>query len=93
MKINPLATKSFNRYFAKNTVKARYERNLDATVASSIALGIQILRLPDWQIHDIGITAGFGTLAIKNFTEAIKNKIALNPIKKRAIEIKNKRAK
>ena len=90
MKITEITNKNINRYFKKNTVKGKYNRHLDTAMASSIAFGIQILRIPFWQIPDVGITAGLGTLAIKCFTDALKIKKDLTPIKKRAMRIKDK---
>ena len=90
MKISKITNPNLNRYFKKNTLGGKYERNIDTSIVSGIAFGVQLFRLPSWQIPDIGITAGLGTLAIKSFIEAMKNKKDLIQIKKRALNIKNK---
>lgn len=80
--------KSCNRYLYKNTVRAKYNRNMDVATFAGIATGVQIFRTPSWQPHDIGITAMLATLTYGNIGMAIKNLIKLQPIRKRAIKIK-----
>lgn len=80
--------KNCNRYIYKNTVRAKYNRNMDITTFAGIATGIQVFRMPSWQAHDFGITAMLGTLTYGNLTLAIKNFIKLQPIRQRAIKIK-----
>ena len=90
MKISKITNTNINRYLKKNTINGKYERNIDTAIASCVAFGVQILRIPFWQIPDVGIPAGLGTLAIKCFTDALKIKKDLTPIKKRAMRIKDK---
>ena len=90
MKIAKITNNTTSRYFKKNTIHGNYERNKDLALTCGLAFGVQLLRMPFWQIPDIGITAGFGALAIKKFTDALKNRKDLTPIKKRALNIKNR---
>jgi hypothetical protein len=77
------------KYLYKNTVNARYNRHLDAGTVCVLGTGVQIARMPSWQIQDLGITSIFASVAIKNFGEAVKDFIALKPIRKRAFAIKH----
>lgn len=90
MRINSVISKHASRYIRKNTINAKYSKNKDLALVSGLALGVQLMRLPSWQVSDIGITTACATLAIKGFCEAIKNKFALKPIKKRAMDIKKR---
>ena len=87
LKINPI-TKSINRYCLKNTINARYNRNMDMAMFSGAGLGVQFFRLPAWEIHDLGITSALATLALRGICEALKNRILLSPVIKRAKNIK-----
>jgi hypothetical protein len=88
LKIRSIIPKSTNRYLFKNTVKAKYERNVDASFLSVIGLAVETVRLDSWEPHDIAITSALLTMLYKTTIEAIKNRIKLIPIKKRAIAIK-----
>jgi hypothetical protein len=77
------------KYLTKNTVNARFNRHLDVGTLSALGTGVQIARMPNWQIPDIGITSMFASVSIKNLSEAVKDFIALKPIRKRALSIKN----
>lgn len=87
LKINPIMN-SLGKYCRKSTVNAKYNRNLDIATVGGVGTAVQLFRLPCWEIHDIGITAFLGTIAIKGYTEAFKNRIELSPIIKRAKSIK-----
>lgn len=88
IKINPKFNQSVKRYFTKNTVRAKYNRNMDAAFFSGLAAGAQVLRIPQWEPHDIGLTAFFGTTYLCSAGKALKHLIELQPIRKRAIKIK-----
>lgn len=88
IKINPKFNQSVKRYFTKNTLRAKYDRNMDAALVSGLATGAQVLRIPQWEPHDIGITAFLGTVYLRNATQALKHLLELQPIRKRAIKIK-----
>ena len=90
LKVNNLITKPIKRYYCKNTINAKYNKHVDRAFFSGVATGIQLLRLPSWQIEDIGITAAFITIFSKNFLESLTNLKQLNEIKKRAINIKKR---
>lgn len=87
LKIDPIMN-SLGKYCRKSTVNAKYNRNLDIATVSGVGTAIQFLRLPSWGIHDIGITAFLGTIALKESAEAFKNRIELSSIIKRAKSIK-----
>lgn len=89
LKIGPKFQHQVSRYLNKNTVSARYNKNMDAATVSGILTGVQVLRLGNWEPHDIGITAMLGTITMKSIRNAFKEFVALQPIKKRAIQIKN----
>ncbi len=89
LKINSVIPRNVKRYTLKNTVNARYERAKDFITFSSLGLAIEHLRFPVWQIEDITITAMAVTIAVKSFIELVKNRIALQPIIKRAKKIKS----
>lgn len=87
LKINPTQNQ-IKRYCLKNTVTAKYNRNLDIATVSGIGTAVQFLRMPGWGIYDIGITAFLGTITLNGYIEALKNRIKLSPIIKRAQNIK-----
>ncbi len=62
---------------------------MDIAALSGVATGVQLCRMPNWGVADFGLTPMLGTIAIGNFTKAIKKLIELQPIRKRAIQIKN----
>ena len=88
LKINPVIPKGLKRYCLKNTVNARYERNMDLAMFSGLGLGAQVFRFPNWGTHDISITALLGATFLHGIAEALERKIDLIPIKKRAKAIK-----
>ena len=88
LKINSIIPKSTNRYLFKNTAKAKFERNVDASFISALGLAVETARMKHWEPHDIAITSVLFTMFYKTTLEAIKNRIKLIPIKKRAIAIK-----
>lgn len=80
--------KNVNRYLYKNTTRAKYNRSMDFATFSGIATGIQVFRIPTWDIHDVGITAGLATTTYAAIGNALRHLINLQPIRKRAIQIK-----
>ena len=88
LKISQNFQHQVSRYLNKNTVSARYNKNMDAATVSGILTGAQVLRLGNWEPHDIGITAMFSAITIRSISNAFKEFVALRPIKKRAIQIK-----
>lgn len=88
IKINPKFYRNAERYLHKNTVRAKYDRNMDTALISGLAAGAQVLRIPQWEPHDIGLTAFFGTTYLCSAGKALKHLIELQPIRKRAIKIK-----
>lgn len=88
LKISPKITKPVQRYFMKNTVRAKYDRNMDTALVSGVAGVTEMLRLPVWEPHDIGIFAFVGTLYLKSVSKAFRCLKELQPIRKRAIQIK-----
>ena len=88
IKINPKIEQPVKRYFQKNTVRAKYNRNMDMALRSGLAAGAEVFRLPHWEPHDIGLTALFGSLYLRSASRALKHLIELQPIRKRAIQIK-----
>lgn len=88
LKINPIVPKTVRRYCSKNTVNARYERNMDLAVLSGLGLTAQVFRLPSWNMPDVGITAFLGTSLFHGLIQAMKHKKDLAPIVKRAKVIK-----
>lgn len=91
LKIDPVVN-SIGRYCRKNTVNARYNKNLDMATFSGIGTCIQMFRFSSWGIHDIGISSMLATLTLKCFSDAMRDKKLLLPIKKRAKSIKNANA-
>jgi len=88
LKISPKTHQKIGRYLYKNTIRAKYNRNMDTALMSGIATGVEVLRFPHWDVHDIGLTALFGTIYLKNAGQALKNLLKLQPLRKRAIQIK-----
>ena len=78
------------KYFTKNTAQAKYERSFDMAFISGVGLTAQLSRFKNWEPEDIAITTFIGTIFLKSVQEAIKNKINLNSIKKRAKSILKK---
>ena len=89
MKINSQILYS-KKYFTKNTTQAKYERSFDMAFISGVGLTAQISRFKNWEPEDIAITTFIGSNFLKSVQEAIKNKINLNSIKKRAKSILKK---
>ncbi len=87
LKINPIMN-NINRYCKKNTINARYNRNMDLAAICSIGVWTQIFRFPDWEMHDVPITAMTLAVGLKGAYEGIKSRIELSPIIKRAKSIK-----
>lgn len=87
-KIGPKIQKSVNRYLYKNTVRAKYNRNMDTALFSGLGAAAEVCRLPHWEPHDFGITAFLGALYVRSTGKAFKHLIELQPIRKRAIKIK-----
>ena len=88
LKIGPKIQKSVNRYLFKNTVRAKYNRNMDTALFSGLGAAAEVLRMPNWEPHDFGLTAFLGTLYVRSTGKAFKHLIELQPIRKRAIKIK-----
>lgn len=88
MKIYSNFKQSANRYLLKNTVRAKYNRNMDTALISGLITGGEVFRIPYWDPHDIGITAFMGSVYLRSIGKAIKHLIELQPIRKRAIKIK-----
>lgn len=88
-KISLINPNSIKRYSLKTTVNGKYKRCADITKISAIGLGVQILRLPSWEIPDVSITALFGAYFIKGIKELFSQRKNLELIKKRALAIKN----
>ena len=88
IKINPKFYRNSERYLHKNTVRAKYDINMDAALVSGLATGAQVLRILHWEPQDIGITALLGSVYLRSAGKALKHLIELQPIRKRAIKIK-----
>lgn len=89
LKINPKLQKNIHQYFSKNTVRAKYNRNMDvALVSGLVSAGETVNFFGHCQPHDVAILATSLTLYCKTFTNAMKQLIKLQPIRKRAIKIK-----
>ncbi len=97
MKILSKLTQNVSRYMNKNTVRARYNRHMDAAVASGVAAvghGITTATIPGLvplsQIHPVNlfVNVGLWGLYFKNLGLAIANRIEMRPIRKRALAIK-----
>lgn len=72
----------------KNTVRAKYDRNMDTALFSGLAGVTELIRLPVWDYYDFGIMAFISSLYIKSAAQAFKYLRELQPIRKRAIKIK-----
>lgn len=88
IKISPKLQKNISRYLNKNTVRAKYDRNMDAALVSGLVSTGEIINFRHAQPHDIGILAASLTIYLKSLTTAMKHLIELQPIRKRAIKIK-----
>ncbi len=80
--------KKANRYLSKNTTRAKYNRSMDLMTISGIATGVQLFRMPVWDICDMGITSGLAVTTYGALGNALRHLIHLQPIRKRAIKIK-----
>lgn len=88
LKISSKFRQSVNRYFTKNTVRAKYNRNMDTALFSGLAAAAQVVRCPVWNVYDVGITTFLGAVYVQSVGKAMKHLIELQPIRKRAIKIK-----
>ncbi len=89
LKIGPKLQKNVHQYFAKNTVRAKYDRNMDAALVSGIvAVGETLTCLEHFEPHNIAILTTSVAVYCKTFTTAMKQLLKLQPIRKRAIKIK-----
>ena len=89
MKIGQNIQQQVSRYLNKNTVRARYNKNMDAATVCGVLTGAQVLRIGSWGANDVAITAMCGSLTLGSIGNAFKEFVALQPIRKRAIRIKN----
>lgn len=87
-KIGPKIQKSVNRYLYKNTVRAKYDHNMDTALFSGLGAVAEVCRFPHWEPHDAGITAMLGAIYVRSTGKAFKHLLELQPIRKRAIKIK-----
>ncbi len=88
LRISPKFETKVIRYFTKNTVRAKYNRNMDLGFWSGLAAGAEVLRMPHWDVSDIGITSMLGTLFLRSIGKASRHLFELQPIRRRAIKIK-----
>lgn len=88
IKINNAIQKSVTRYLYKNTVRAKYDRNMDTAFVSGLTAAAEAIRMPNWEPHDFGIFALAGSIYLRCAAKALKHLIELQPIRKRAIKIK-----
>ncbi|MCM1338300.1 MAG: hypothetical protein NC191_01355 [Muribaculaceae bacterium] len=97
MKILPKLRQNMSRYINKNTVRAKYNRSMDAALVSGLAAaghGIATATIPGIvplsHIHPANLTVNIGLwgLYFKNLGSAIVNRIKMQPIRNRAISIK-----
>ncbi len=88
LKVASYIPKHVKRYCLKNTINAKLDRSVDLLTASAAGLCIQSARFNNWGMSDIGITSTLITAALYGLKNAIKNRIDLVPIKKRAKDIK-----
>lgn len=86
--IGPKIERKINQYLYKNTVRAKYNRNMDLGVWTGVAAGVELFRLPHWQPADIGITSMLYTISLRSIGKGLKHLLELQPIRKRAIKIK-----
>ena len=89
LSINKVFPRFARKYNFKNTVSAKYERNLKASIISSSVLLFEAQRLRELEAYEVPILALATTLFVPSFVGVIKNAMALIPIKKRAKSIKN----
>lgn len=88
LKIGPRIERKINRYLYKNTVRAKYNRNMDLGVWTGVAAGVELFRLPHWQPADFGITSMLYAVSLRSIGKGLKHLFELQPIRKRAIKIK-----
>lgn len=95
LKISPILNnvgksveKSVSRYIRKDTINAKYNRNMDMAAAAGVGVLVQIFRLPTWEPQDIAISAFIMAGGVKGIFESAKSRIQLFPIIKRAKQIK-----
>lgn len=94
MKILPKFRQGVSRYIGKNTINARYNRNMDAATVSAIAAathGITTGTIPGInRCEPANLCINFTLWAIyaRNLGAAIIERIKLQPIIKRAKQIK-----
>ena len=88
LKIGPRIEGKLNRYIYKNTVRAKYNRNMDLGLLTGVAAGVELFRLPHWQPADFGITSMFYAVSLRSIGKGFKHLLELQPIRKRAIRIK-----
>ncbi len=88
MKITQKISRATSRYLLKNTVRAKYDRAMDVAATSSLLTMVEIARFPHWDVADIGLTSMFGTAFFGSLGKAIEHRVNMQPIRKRAIQIK-----
>lgn len=88
IKINPKTCMQPKPYRLKTTKNAVYNRNLDLMTVSGAGFGVQLCRIPSWEIFDVSIAAILGAFTIKGMVELIKSRKELQPIIARAKSIK-----
>lgn len=89
LKISPKLQKNVHQYFSKNTVRAKYNRNMDAALLSGlVSAGEMLCCFEHRQPHNVAILATSLTLYFQTFVTAMKKLIELQPIRRRAIKIK-----
>lgn len=88
VKVLPKLYTSASRYLTKNTVRSRYNRHMDGAMWSGTAAIIHALNMKMWVPHDVVINCGLWGTYMANTAAAIKNRIEMQPIIKRAKLIK-----
>ncbi len=88
LKISPKFCRTAERYLMKNTVRAKYNRNMDTALFSGIASVVGVVNFPELSHYGIGALGLAGAIYVRSTALALKNLIKLQPIRWRAIKIK-----
>lgn len=88
LKVGAKIYKPVQRYFTKNTVRAKYDRNMDAAMVSGIVGVAEFIKMPVWEPQDIGIFFTAAAVYLRSTALSLKYLLELQPIRKRAIRLK-----
>lgn len=88
LKISPNFNRSVRRYLNKNTVNAKYNRDMDTAFVSGLVAVGEAMKFPHYEPYDLGIIVGAVPVFLKNVVQGMIHLIELQPIRRRAIKIK-----